>query len=48
VQRAHAEDIDIGIGGAIDDLGMFTIPAEWLDRALRAGIERKWRTEPLH
>jgi hypothetical protein len=48
VQRANAEDIDIGIGDAPEDLGMFTIPAEWLERALRAGIERKWRPENLH
>jgi hypothetical protein len=48
VQRAVFEDIEIGIGDAVDELGIITIPAEWLERALRAGIERRWRPEHLH
>ncbi|MBM4385235.1 MAG: DUF2750 domain-containing protein [Deltaproteobacteria bacterium] len=48
MQRAIAEDVVIGIGDAMEDLGLFWIPADWLERALRAGIERRWRPEQLH
>ncbi|HEU4428841.1 MAG TPA: DUF2750 domain-containing protein [Myxococcota bacterium] len=36
--------ISIGICGSTRSEEIITIPADWLERALRAGIETGWRT----
>ena len=45
--RARGDGVAIGIGIEPDE-GLVTIPAEWLERALRAGIERAWREPKVH
>lgn len=40
---AHEHRIAIGIGGSKRGDPVVTIPADWLERALRAGLETGWR-----
>jgi hypothetical protein len=40
---SHEMGISIGLRVSADDEHVVTIPADWLERALRAGIETGWR-----
>lgn len=43
----HRDGVVIGLGSSLRQDALVTLPPEWLERALRAGIERGWSPGPL-